>query len=268
MKKLILVCLIIFIYSTSYSQLGWFIQNSGTTSQFCSIKFFNSSTAWAVGWNQNIFKTTNGGSNWIPIYSGNNTTYQSVHFVNNNVGYAVGDNGLVMKTTDGGEVWKHYKGKLKEFFVSLFFIDENTGWITGGKYENDSYSGGIYKTENGGDDWNKVYENEGGFVNSIYMKSKDEGMAVCDEGKVLVLQNGAVKDIKQIPSARDLFCVYFANPNKAYVVGCKGVIYFSEDNGINWVTIDSGTDKNLYTVFAPVKNVCFISGEKGIFIKK
>ena len=129
MKKIIILFMFItlFFSSNAFPQLGWYFQNSGTTSQLNSIKFFNSSTAWAAGWNQNIFKTTNGGANWLQINSGNNTTYQSIHFVNNNVGYVVGQNGTIIKTTNGGNNWVTQVSGVGSLLMYVKFVDAQTG---------------------------------------------------------------------------------------------------------------------------------------------
>lgn len=257
------------ILKTTDCGKDWKIQlKTKSKKVFLSVCFCDINNGWISGRNGLIMKTTNGGREWVTQQTGTKDDIYSIVFMNTNTGYAVGDKGLIMRSTNGGELWERCKINYPEFFISAFFLNESTGWISGGRYENDGYTGVIYRTENSGSNWEKIYENSGGFVNSICMTSVNNGMAVCDSGRVIVFREGLQSNVMNIQSSSDLYAVYYSNPKKVFVAGCQGQIYSSEDDGITWTQIESGTSKTFYAVHVPVNNITYISGEKGAFIKK
>ena len=63
MKKLIFTLLFLhFIINISTAQ--WVLQNTGSTTDFHSVKFINKNTGWICGTGV-IAKTTNAGVNWV-----------------------------------------------------------------------------------------------------------------------------------------------------------------------------------------------------------
>lgn len=83
--------------------------------------------------NCKIFKTTDGGNNWF--YVNANPTLSIYHvndffFINKNIGFAVTGGGSILKTTDGGNNWVEKHLYLYQSFTSIFFIDSLTGWAT------------------------------------------------------------------------------------------------------------------------------------------
>ena len=108
MKKylFLLIITILFSYLTvSYSQTGWFQQNSTSSEWLRSVSFANSSTGWTVGNAGTILKTTNGGSNWFQQVSGTSQGLWAVNFFNTGTGWACGFSGVLLKTTNGGLNW-------------------------------------------------------------------------------------------------------------------------------------------------------------------
>ena len=236
MKKVLILFTFIslFIYSNAFPQLGWFFQNSGTTTQFCSIKFFNSSTAWAVGWNQNIFKTTNGGTNWMQIYSGNNVTYQSIHVVNNNVGYVVGQSGIIIKTTNGGNNWVTQPSGTSSLLMYVNFVNELTGWAAG-------YGGVLLKTTNGGTNW--VVKPSGVTTNllCVYFLNSNLGFISGDNGTIKRSTDGG-NSWTNIPTplTYNLDKFFFIDNNTGWVTGINGTVLKTTNSGLSWLFTYTG----------------------------
>jgi photosystem II stability/assembly factor-like uncharacterized protein len=61
--------------------------------------------------------------------------------------------------------------------------------------------------------------------------------------------------------------ILFTDVNTGYCVGDTGVILRTSNQGMNWTTINSGTDAALQSVFFANANVGYISGERGIVLK-
>jgi len=64
------------------------------------------------------------------------------------------------------------------------------------------------------------------------------------------------------------FDVAILDPQRALIVGYGGKIIETEDGGMSWKEIKSGTDKSLYSIdFAPGNKVGWIVGEEGLVLK-
>jgi photosystem II stability/assembly factor-like uncharacterized protein len=113
-----------------------------------------------------IYHTTEGGKNWKQILKDVDKKMIgifSVSFPTRELGWAIGMkfqtnpsspdklNGVVLKTIDGGKTWNKEKSDFyKNPFRIVKFTDEQNGWLA----SKDS----IYKTNNGGGDWQKVFQ--------------------------------------------------------------------------------------------------------------
>lgn len=68
--------------------------------------FFKNMIGYAVGYNGDIYKTTNEGTNWNLQQSSVNVILKQASFINENTGYVCGNSGRVLKTTNGGAIWE------------------------------------------------------------------------------------------------------------------------------------------------------------------
>jgi photosystem II stability/assembly factor-like uncharacterized protein len=104
-------------------------------------------------------------SGWIEYSTGFNNNINNIFFVNANTGWAVGDS-IILKSTNGGVNWskQNYTYVTKVCFNSVKFINENTGFVAGGHHSGyyDFYYQYIFKTTNGGVNWNLVFNIQGG----------------------------------------------------------------------------------------------------------
>ena len=84
------------------SAVGWTEQISGTTQDLRSVSAVDASTAWAVGANCTILKTTDG-STWNPqttAVPATNDLY-GVDSLDSQNAFATGNDGVVFKTSNG-----------------------------------------------------------------------------------------------------------------------------------------------------------------------
>ncbi len=109
-------------------------------------KFINQWTGWAVGYNNTIIKTTDGGYNWFNQFDGLplGTQLRGVEFQDNSEsnGWIVGRSNTVLRTSNGGDNWISTPTPVNGEFTSVKFINARTGWIVG-------FSGVILKTTSG-----------------------------------------------------------------------------------------------------------------------
>ena len=125
--------------------------------------------------------------------------YRGVCVINDSLAWVVGEAGQVWKRTGGtySNSWIHIDTLPNEYqFNDVFFINENTGWIVGaGTQDTLKYRGIIYKTTNGGDDWDDQtpalasdpYPTP--FLKVQFIDG-DVGYITCGNGRVIKTENG------------------------------------------------------------------------------
>jgi len=99
---------------------------------------------------------------WFEVGNSNyNATLESIHYIDENTGFAVGSGGAFLKTTDGGFNWTAYDIGHNQHFKKIVFTDNDTGFLFG-------YIGSpgwaqtlLFKTTDGGDNWEQIIETEG-----------------------------------------------------------------------------------------------------------
>jgi photosystem II stability/assembly factor-like uncharacterized protein len=211
----------------------WFVRYSSVVPKYNICKSRGShSNLWVVGDDGFVLKSTDGGEIWeevsINFYP---FALHSVYFINNDVGWVGGGadfydhsgTAWLYKTTNGGLDW------LEQFFdnssyhktKSIYFINENTGWIstdnlrpTGGDH------GMIFKTIDGGENWEHQYIFEGRVLNSINFHNENVGWSVGALGEILSTANGGNEWNSLLQGYRScLTSVYFTDENTGWAIG-------------------------------------------------
>lgn len=144
----------------------------------------NQNTGWAVGDNQLLCKTTDGGENFS-VYEWNGYSdftgirIWSVQATSELNAWAVADSGVVFRTTDGGNYWSRSTiAGQEDNLTDIYFINENTGYIVG-------YNGKIFKTTDGGNSWIQEPQLIDNHLNAVFFVSENLGWAVGDFGTIL-----------------------------------------------------------------------------------
>lgn len=197
-----------------------------------------------------------------PFHVNQRTTFKNFCFINDNEFYIVGgqnyDAGLFYKTTDAGNSWDFeiFKNELKgiscpdprhifisgygviykstdhgenfkltsikgDFYTAIHFIDENIGIASG-------YNGGIYKTNDAGENWETIFKPNKVFEKRVHFN-----------------------DMK------------FDNDSKGYVVGSDGLLMYTDDGGDKWKLIKKFTENNLISITLVKNGELLITSEKG-----
>jgi photosystem II stability/assembly factor-like uncharacterized protein len=133
--------------------------------------------------------------------------------------------GVVIKTTDRGQTWNplNIDG---DIFKDIQFVNNETGYILG-------YSGLMYKTTNGGNDWNKIKLN-----------------------KARIMNKGFYNDL------------FFADKHLGFICGNNGVILKTEDGGSTWQEADRHFAADLHAIwYDKLNNTGFACGSNGALIQ-
>jgi photosystem II stability/assembly factor-like uncharacterized protein len=214
---------------------GWYQQFMPNLNgrQISDITFVDSLTGYAIGnstSDTNYFlKTTNGGDNWQIIYR-RFLAFEKLQFLNLNTGYMCG--AYLWKTIDGGYNWS----QLSAPPISpeeLYVLNEDTIWII----SSNSLTGGVYRTTDGGANWEQQINLGSDNPNRIYMFNSRIGF-ITEEGSgnryVRRTTNGGL-NWDQIITNDDFHDIYFADS----LLGWKSSAFGfkkTTNGGLNWVT--------------------------------
>jgi len=117
---------------------------------------------------------------WTVQQSGTMNRLNCVTAVSGDVAWIAGENGTVLLTTDGGETWADVWSFPDTMnCVNIEVLENNTALLCGVAGEwpqiTNTY---IYRTNNYGTSWTKVFEQAGGFLNDITMLNQNDGVAI------------------------------------------------------------------------------------------
>jgi len=239
-----------------------------------SVMAVDSEKIWGVGSFAGIYHSSDGGESWETQKSGVNDLTQlcKVEFVDDQHGWTVGSFGTIIHTADGGKTWTVQNSKTDNLLLNVDFVDTQHGWIVG-------EGSTLLRTKDGGANWEIEYDARGPVYNSVCFIDKQTGWIVGDYGTILHTTDGGeswgkqeCKDIipvldedewwEPVPS---LFEVTFEDSKKGLISGINGIILLTEDGGLNWRQVPTGTRLAIYSVTAKGKSAWAI-GEKGNYL--
>jgi photosystem II stability/assembly factor-like uncharacterized protein len=246
---------------------GWKKIQINDSASFYDVFFINN-TGFAAG--LNIFKSSDGGENWSKLASpvGLNSTpffnlamgstmnaifltptqlfvthtggasfsskslpdpVTDVFFTDSTVAYAIGNS--VWKTIDGGDNWiKLYDFGPSNGWNSLFFTNEQTGWAL--------RKTGVYKTVNGGVDWQRVNTDtinldQGG---AIFFLNSDTGYISNNTSIEKTVDGGASWNKVFTCTTSTYHDIHFVSSNVGYITDGPR-IFKTSDGGNTWTKV-------------------------------
>jgi photosystem II stability/assembly factor-like uncharacterized protein len=295
------------LYTTECAVAGWQVQNSGTMVHLYSITAAHGSidVAWACGEGGTILYTSNGGLTWTPQNSTTTNTLYSIVFLEviGNPVIAAGEGGTILRTTDLGTTWLSIPSGTTQTLrgISDFAASAGGHTIVGD-------SGIILRTTNNGLSWQRVSSpttarlnavaasfagsicGENGIilrrnavtaweiVNSgttanlygIPMFSAAD-LVVGEGGMVLRSTSGGVSWFPQnTPTTFTLRATQYSvnNTSRIYAVGDNGTILKTTNGGQVWGLQESGTLRNLHSVFFYLDdNRGYACGDSGMILR-
>lgn len=181
---------------------------------------------------------------WSLQGSGTANVLYAVKAVNSLVCWTGGANALVLRTTDGGTTWVNANpnpGIIAGQVNSIDAIDGNTAWVTS------TNSGGtfIYKTVNGGANWQQVFSSAQTRIFGIKMTDANSGFAFADPvsnvWQMLITSNGGL-NWSLSPNAPPVQSMIETCLPKSFFVSLPNIwwgtsittIYRSTNSGVNF----------------------------------
>jgi photosystem II stability/assembly factor-like uncharacterized protein len=189
-----------------------------------------------------ILKTSNGGFNWSYIKSviGPNNRFEKLFFLNNVTGYVtsyIGPTGGItnlQKTTNGGISWTGYAWPTSAEPTDLFALNTDTIWMCSPS----NFGGGLYRTINGGLNWQLQYQVSGsGNPNKVYFYNARIGF-ISAGGYIYKTTNSGI-NWTGLTGQEDFSDMCFVDSLKGYYTNYSSTGYFykTTNGGVNWTHI-------------------------------
>ena len=217
---------------------------------------------------------TEDGNTWTKRYTANSSfMVEDIIFVNDKTGWSIETKNSnfykdreLHKTTNGGKNWEAQITPNIPRIYSMYFLNTEIGYI--------GACGCIFKTSNGGINWNKTdIESESfvreNYVTGLFFYNSDYGWGCSNEGNIFKTTNGGESWQTIFTKYRkELVRTFFINEKTGWVVGKSGIIAKSTDGGNIWVK--QVLPNNVYDL----KDILFIDentgwcvGEAGTLLK-
>lgn len=227
---------------------NWTLSQTSATGNFCEIEMLNSNTGFASGGDYNLgagycYRTLNGGVNWTattPLPTPGIPRY-GLSFVNEKTGwvfggYEFGNTDQIVKTTNGGVTWvgQVTNPQTDTAIYQGDMADASTGYCIGPA---------VYKTTNGGSNWNKLdnvptylrWSNVKAFTDKIvYLGGNQRIYKTTDGG-----ENWSETFIPTSPTV--INNMDWTDLNNGMVVGTQGYTAKTTNGGITWTERNTGS---------------------------
>lgn len=190
---------------------------------------------------------------WFQVESGTLKDLNVIDFPSNQIGYIGGEDSLLLKTIDGGKTWEELNysgvtfiesGGFDDAIINLKFVTPEIGYMAVGPYSN-----GIYKTIDGGLNWNLVAPmvDDLCFNFGLYFFAEDDGFlggADCFTGEQIhrITASGtSPTTIVDLPiSAAMTTSIDFLDSEYGLALGgfsTGGAVIKTIDGGVTWDAI-------------------------------
>ena len=169
-----------------------------------------------------------------------------------------GDSGTVIRSTNGGYNWFNVTGNGIPFNINLIniFGMNSSVALTAGYKDSNTY---LYMTSNSGVNWNQVFAQQGGFINSVWMTSDSvgfmQGNPVGGRWSLWRTTNGGINwdssgmFLQQTGNESGWKNSLWVVNNKIWFGTNSSKIYFSNSSGFTWSSISTNPEINSYAVW-------------------
>jgi photosystem II stability/assembly factor-like uncharacterized protein len=261
------------------------------------VAFMNNLSGFAVGDKGCILKTTDGGINWVPLNLGIQQNLTGLSFVNEQVGFLAGDGSTLYKTINGGTTWTSSNNGLDASEVRQIIAWDSQRVYVGS-------NNGIYVTKNGGNTWSPTsytsiaytiflidadtilasdivkfrYSYDGALTwneksvprtfFSMYFAKTGKGVIGDSWGRIHKTNNNGQDWEQKFNCNSAVYDMTFINDTVGYFVADNGYIGKTTDGGESWLQVESGTIRNLKSIFFTPDGTGFIVGKDGLILRK
>lgn len=195
---------------------------------------------------------------WQEQVSGVTTQLTGVSAMDNLNAWVCGYSGVVLRTTNTGTNWQNVSGNgipATMQLINIWGIDQNTA-ITAGYIGSNTW---VYRTTNAGANWVQVFTQTGGFINAVSVRLDSTGFMMGDPvgGRWSLWKTtnrGANWDstglyLPQAGTETGFNNCMSVALNKIWFGTNNSRIYYSSNNGANWITQTAGAETQIGAVW-------------------
>ena len=237
---------------------NWEVVQTGYADHFNNVLFINRDTGFISGrpaeGDAFVVRTLDGGENWqrIDLPTAVTTMVNDSGYVYSGNGdslilYAAGGLGHAWKSGGAGDTWDALSGGCGNGnFNACCIVDEQTGWFVGTPDEGYSFS--IMVTTDGGSSFVEQSNPEQRKLNGVSFIDASHGVAAGLSYTLLYTENGGETWETRPNTGYRWQDVHMDASGRAWAVGDKGTIAYSEDFGYTWNPQASGVSDELWDV--------------------
>ncbi|NUN10569.1 MAG: T9SS type A sorting domain-containing protein, partial [Ignavibacteriaceae bacterium] len=212
------------VLKTTNAGETWIPLVTGQTNTMYDMHWDNELTGWVAGSSQRIVRTTDGGATWTLSTTPATSTLYSIKRASASVFYAAGTAGSILKSVDNGVTFTALTSPTTLAIYTIETFSENELMILGS-------SGMGYKSTDGGSTWTALPA----FTTEVIRTSiKAGGKIIAGAYKSTIAEsvNGTEWNVFT-NDYRDFYGI-FQDGNRIAVVGDRGGVHLSTDNGVTW----------------------------------
>jgi photosystem II stability/assembly factor-like uncharacterized protein len=236
----------------------WEVVPSGYADNFNNVLFINRDTGFIAGnpaeGDAFMIRTLDGGESWqrLGLPTAVTTTVNDIGYGCSANGdslilYAAGGLGHIWKSGGAGDSWTLLQGGCRNGnFNACCIVDEQTGWFVG--TPDAQYSETIMVTTDGGISFGEQTNPEQRKLNGVSFVDASHGVAAGLSYTLLYTENGGETWETRPNTGYRWQDVHLDGSGRAWAVGDKGTIAYSEDFGYTWNPQESGMSVELWDV--------------------
>ena len=250
------------IYRTTDGAGSWTLVASGG-STLNGIYFVDATTGYAVGSNQLILRTTDGGATWQPRPAtggpgGLNLTSMRCGSATTCVATTESGNEL-LRTTDGGENAAAVTPSTQKIFGAAFASP--TRVVAGG------FGGAIVVSDDAAQNFTNIGDKLTGNYSGLKSAGGTTAFAFGESGALARSTNGGETWASiAAPTDEDLVDVTFPTAETGFALDASGQLRRTDNGGASWRILDTGTGARPRAVVALSKEKVLLIGPAGIRI--
>lgn len=298
MRKLLVTLFVLqFTFCKSFAQWQWLNPTpSGHVNK--KLTFINNDTGYLFNQGGDLFRTGNGGVNWQLVQNFPNTFYMDLAFSTgvitgwSNSLYISSDNGLTWESKSPATIGNITKVDIISRDTILIMTDQSKLYKSNNRGSNwaavnfnsgikcvdfvNSKLGflsnheGIYRTTDGGINWQRVYTvNTSALVLTIKFYNTLIGFAYRDGSEMLKTVDGGTTWTSTY-LGDDMNDIFFVDQTNAYAVGEDGAMYRTVNGGTSWTWVGDGPRTYAHDLFSQYffnASTGFVVGHRGRILK-
>ena len=211
-----------------------------------------------VGERGHVLLSDDNGDSWRQVSVPTRVTLTAVSFVDARHGWAVGHDAIILYSADAGEHWQiqHQDIALQSPLLDVAFSDPSQGLACG------AY-GLLLHTGDGGANWRPIHVHDEDDYHLNAIATRGERHYLAAEAGMAYRYNGQQWQSLTTPYEGSFFGVLTLPDDGLLLLGLRGHLYRSSDDGAHWTRIETGSSNTLTDALRLTDGRIAIAGHAG-----